>query len=115
MEDNGRVASRDVHVVYSMQGPPYFELIEMQDSGIYGREHGEGLHHIGMWEPDCEGQLPALRRMGLEPEAIQYTPANKIIVAYFRPAGLNGVRLEIVDEARRPMMEEWIAGGDFVD
>jgi catechol 2,3-dioxygenase-like lactoylglutathione lyase family enzyme len=115
MDDGGRVEPHDIRVVYSTGGPPYFEFIEMQETGIYGHEHGEGLHHVGMWEPDCEKRLSALRAKGLEPEAVQYTSTNRIIVAYFSPRNLNGMRLEIVDESRRPMMENWIAGGKFID
>jgi hypothetical protein len=105
----------DLKVTYSMAGPPYVELLEMQGDGLYGAHHGEGFHHIGVWEPDCEGRLAESRRKGLEPEAIQYTPEGRIIVAYFRPEGTHGARLELVDEARREQMERWIGGGDWVN
>jgi hypothetical protein len=34
---------------------------------------------------------------------------------YFRPGDLHAVRVELVDMARRPMMEEWIHGAAFED
>jgi hypothetical protein len=104
----------DLKVTYSMEGPPYVELLEMQGDGLYGAQHGEGFHHIGVWEPHCERRVAEWRSKGLEPEGIQYTPEGRIIVAYFRPEATHGTRLELVDEARREQMERWIAGGDWV-
>jgi hypothetical protein len=105
----------DLKVTYSMEGPPYVELLEMQGDGLYGAHHGEGFHHIGVWERDCEGRLDAWKAQGVQPEGIQYTPEGRIIVAYFRPEGTQGVRFELVDEARREQMERWIGGGDWVN
>jgi hypothetical protein len=53
--DTSRVL--DLKVTYSMEGPPYVELLEMQGDGLYGPHHGEGFHHIGVWEPECEARL----------------------------------------------------------
>jgi catechol 2,3-dioxygenase-like lactoylglutathione lyase family enzyme len=113
MEEDGKVEPVDVRLTYSQQGPPYYELIETHTDGIYGKQHGEGLHHIGLWEPDCEARLDTLKSRGLEPEAIQYTAKNRIAVVYFRPTGLHGVRMEIIDQAHQPSIEEWINGGVF--
>ena len=114
MEEDGKVEPIDLRITYSQQGPPYYELIETQEGGgIYSKEYGEGLHHIGLWEPDCEARLDTLKSKGLEPQAIQYTAKNRIAVVYFRPAGLHGMRLEIIDQAHQPSIEEWINGGVF--
>jgi catechol 2,3-dioxygenase-like lactoylglutathione lyase family enzyme len=115
-EIGGATSPADVLVSYSRQGPPYYELIEAHDAGIYGRQHGEGFHHVGIWEPGCETRRRALvEEHGLEEEATQYAADGRIIVTYFLPSGLHGVRLELVDEARRADMERWISGGDWVD
>jgi hypothetical protein len=113
--EGSRSSVLDLKVTYSMEGPPYVELLEAQGDGLYGAHHGEGFHHIGVWEPDCEARKAEWERKGLESEGVQYTPEGRIIVAYFRPEGSHGARLELVDEARRRQMEQWIRGGDWVN
>jgi catechol 2,3-dioxygenase-like lactoylglutathione lyase family enzyme len=118
LEEDGR-GSRpaDIRVSYAQQGPPYYELLEAHNDGIYGRQHGEGVHHVGAWEPHCEQRLKELvEKHHLRAEATQYTPDRKrIIVSYFYPDGFHGVRLEILDEGRRKSMESWISGGTWAD
>lgn len=115
LQEPWRVEPCELRVTYSNQGPPYLELLEAQGDGIYGLHQGEGMHHLGVWEPDCERRVDKLTTaQGMRKEATQFTPEGKIIVAYFYPNHLHGTRLEIVDAARQPMMETWISGGDFV-
>lgn len=104
-----------LEVVYSNQGPPHIELLQAQGTGLYRPELGEGFHHIGLWEPDCEARQDELESKGLARLGTQYTAQKEIIVSYFDPSTLHGVMLEIVDEGRRPMMEKWFAGEPFVD
>ena len=33
---------------YSLQGPPYLELVEMTGTGSWSPEQPEGFHHIGV-------------------------------------------------------------------
>ncbi len=113
--DDGQKSVLDLTVTYSMEGPPYTELLEMTGDGIYGSHNGEGFHHIGVWEPDCEAKTAEWEAKGLDPLATQYTPEGRIIVVYFRPEGTHGACLELVDEARRAQMEQWIHGGDWVN
>jgi catechol 2,3-dioxygenase-like lactoylglutathione lyase family enzyme len=115
--DLGAERVLDLRVAYSKTEEPYYELLEAQEQGIYSREHagGFGFHHVGVWDPDCEGTLARLQDRGLVLEAAQYDPDGRIIVAYLAPEGLAGIRYELVDEGRRPMMENWIGGGSFED
>lgn len=94
-------------VAYSRQGPPYIELLQSQESGLYSSAQGEGFHHVGLWEPDCEGRQAELIADGITPVATQYTDERRIIVSYFDPEKLHGVMLELVDEGRKPIMETW--------
>jgi hypothetical protein len=90
--------------------------MEAQGDGVYGLHQGQGVHHVGMWEPYCERRLEDLvGRHGLTKEGVMYTPDKRIIVAYFHPEGMHGTRIEIVDEGRRPQMERWFAGAPWVD
>lgn len=105
----------DLRITWSIQGPPYLELLESQDKeGLYGY-HQEGLHHIGLWEPDPERLLEKLLGLGLRSEATQWTAEGRILATYTAPEEMYGTRLEVIDAARRPGMESWLAGGPWGD
>tara|TARA_B110000503_G_scaffold104320_1_gene155635 strand:- start:1103 stop:1576 length:474 start_codon:yes stop_codon:yes gene_type:complete len=106
----------EARLTYSQQDSgPYFELVEGQGDGLFDPRRGEGIHHVGIWESDCEARVKAMEEQGIELLAAQYTPEGKIIVAYFEPADMHGVILEIVDSGRRLMMEKWFSGEPYVD
>lgn len=114
-EQGASVEALDLRISWSIEGPPYLELLESQDnSGLYGHHH-EGLHHVGLWEPDPEALIGRLRNLGLGQEGTQYMPDDRILATYTAPAELYGTRLEFIDAARRPGMEAWIAGGAWED
>ena len=105
----------DLRITWSVQGPPYLELLESQDDeGLYGYHH-EGLHHIGLWESKPEELVERLIGLGLRKEATQYTPRGSILATYTAPQELYGTRLEFIEEGRRPGMEAWVAGGPWGD
>ena len=114
-EQGASVEALDLRISWSIEGPPYLELLESQDNGgLYGHHH-EGLHHVGLWEPDPEALIGRLRNLGLGQEATQYSPDDRILATYTAPAELYGTRLEFIDASRRPGMEAWIAGGGWQD
>ena len=114
--DEGRESSLVLPIAYATQGPPYYELLQMTGAdGLYGRHLGEGIHHLGLWNPDVAGTVARLENEGVRLEAAQYTAEGEFVAAYFRPGDLHAVRIELVDEARRPMMEEWVHGATFED
>jgi hypothetical protein len=106
----------EVPLTYSHQGPPYLELLEMTgDSGIYRTDQPEGLHHLGVWTSNCEERTAELVAQGLEPIATMYRDDGSITVSYFESEVSHGVMLEMVDEARRTAIEDWLAGrGSYV-
>src|SRR4051794_41170648 len=106
LDDGVRSEPIRLRIAYSTGSPPYYELLEATGEGIYGAANAGGVHHVGIWEADCERRVQELRRLGLQLEATQYTPEGRIIVAYFDPGPLDGTRIEIVDEGRRAMMEQ---------
>jgi catechol 2,3-dioxygenase-like lactoylglutathione lyase family enzyme len=114
VEDGLGTRSVDITVAYSQEGPPYYELIESHPDGLYGRQHGEGFHHLGFWEPRPDDRLRQLTEVhGLRWEASQRTDSGATVVTYCYPDEMHGIRLELVDEARRPAMERWIKGGPW--
>lgn len=106
----------EARLTYSKQAQgPYIELVEAQGDGLFAPARGEGVHHVGVWEADCEARVKTLENQGVELIAAQYTPEGKIIVAYFEPHDTHGTMIEIVDSSRREMMEQWLAGAPYVD
>ncbi len=97
--------------VYSIDGPPYIELIEGHGDGVFSLERGEGVHHLGLWSPPFEDypdsrtgrELPPSLRICLFPGAPTMWLTN--------PADLHGVRLELVDENLREGLEASLKSG----
>jgi hypothetical protein len=100
----------EVEFTYSLADrQPYVELMQMRDSGpVFGRENGEGFHHIGIWSPDPTAAQAAQLSAGAEIEARFFSEDGIERVCF---ATLNGVRGEFVNEAIRPMTEEWLPRG----
>jgi catechol 2,3-dioxygenase-like lactoylglutathione lyase family enzyme len=114
----GRLEDPDPHeafvrCTYSRQGPPYFELLEANGEGLFSLAHGEGVHHVGFWEPALEGRCQALRALGVNPEGRVVNPDGSTFAYFNRPADLHGTRFEFLDEASRSVTEAWIATGRF--
>lgn len=103
--DPGAPTAMTIRFAYSKVGPPYYELIEARDRGIFGRQMGIGVHHVGFWESDCESRLAELTSRGLEVEMVEWSPDSKISVAFFKPSALSGMRLELLNEAAREPLE----------
>jgi catechol 2,3-dioxygenase-like lactoylglutathione lyase family enzyme len=104
----------ELNLTWSVQGPPYLELIESTGDALYAHHH-EGLHHIGLWEPDNAGRRDSLQSKGVGVTSAQFYPEGGIIALYSEPNDRFGTRMEFVDEARREQMETWLAGGEWVD
>jgi catechol 2,3-dioxygenase-like lactoylglutathione lyase family enzyme len=114
-EQGESVEVLDLRITWSIEGPPYLELLESQDNdGLYGRAQ-EGMHHVGLWEPDPEALMERLQGLGLRNEATQYAPDDGILATYTAPAELYGTRLEFIEGSRQPGMEAWIAGAEWQD
>ena len=79
---------------YSLQGPPYLELVEMTGTGSWSPEQPEGFHHIGLSDPDVPARCAAFGR-GLE--LIAPAPDGSALVALTPPEALHGVRVEYFD------------------
>jgi hypothetical protein len=95
VEEGGTRTERPLHVVYSIEGPPFLELIEAQEGGVWGGHHGEGLHHIGSWQTGLAERLAAMAEAGVIPEAVM-TIDGTLIAAYLEPSHLHQTRVELV-------------------
>jgi len=79
---------------YSLQGPPYLELVEMTGAGSWSPDQPEGFHHLGLSDPDVPGRCAAL---GPGAELIAPGPDGSPLVALTPPEALHGVRVEYFD------------------
>lgn len=114
-DDGGVMRNLRLHLTYSIDGPPYYELLEAQgDDGLYSINHGAGLHHVGIWEADCVAKREELYGKGMMHEATIYRPDGSIIVTFFDPGPLGGVRVELADLDLKEGHEAWLSGGEFV-
>jgi len=111
VEQGGVSAPAKLWMTYSMEGPPYVELMQATGSGVWSRAHGFGLHHIGGFASDLPQWVSRLERQGVLPEARIYTPSGELLIVYFRPSGLLGTRYELLSELLRPKWTSWVAGG----
>ena len=99
LEEAGQPApARDLKVVYSVEGPPYLELIEAQEGGVWGHHHGEGLHHIGSYHDDLAGRVAQLIEAGTPPECT-VKMGGELIAIYLGPEHTHNARLELVRRA----------------
>lgn len=84
---------------YSLQGPPYLELVQMTGSGIWGPAVGEGLHHIAFAEPDVPGRCAAFDGPDLTSGAdtVVQGEGGALRVIFTRPETLHGIRAEYLE------------------
>jgi len=82
-----------VRLCYSLQGPPYLELMEMTGSGVWSPDQGEGLHHVGVSDPGVSGRCAAFGEVDVITPGGDGSP----LVAMTRPGALHGVRVEYLD------------------
>ena len=81
---------------YSLQGPPYLELVEMTGTGSWSPDQPEGFHHIGVSDPDVPARCAAL---GGHADLIAPGPDGAPLVALTPPEALHGIRVEYFDAA----------------
>ena len=92
------VSGEMMRFCYSLQGPPYLELVQMADTslGIWGPEQGEGLHHIAFADPDVPGTCAAF---GGQADTVVGGEGGSARVIFTRPEALHGIRVEYLQSA----------------
>src|SRR5262245_50079700 len=99
--------STEVNLTYSVQGPPYLELIAEQPGTVWGSEH-RGFPHLGYWSPRFADDIDALTRAGFEFEAGSVDEHGALTRFVYLREPHTGLRVELRDEARRPATEQWL-------
>jgi Glyoxalase/Bleomycin resistance protein/Dioxygenase superfamily len=99
-----------LRLVFSVQGPPYVELIERAPGSLW--DGPETMHHIGYWADDVRAESDRLAAAGLPWAASMDLdePGGRWRMAYHRSAVGDGY-IELVDATVRPELEARLAGG----
>jgi hypothetical protein len=101
LTENDGSCARELRLCYSLSGSLRIELIEAQPDGVWGRQHGEGFHHIGAWEADREVELSRHRELGRDAE-LPVRWGDDLAAIFLEPATLHGVRLELAGPFELP-------------
>ena len=98
---------------YSVQGPPYVELIQELSGSLWGREAGR-LDHLGFWVDDLAGAFAELSAQGLD-TSVQAVDDHgcPIRFSYQRASSESGPWIELVDSSVRPALMAWVTGGSY--
>ena len=100
----------DVCYVYSLEGPPYLELIERRPGTVFEEA---GLHHVALWCDDPEAESVRLEGEGWPRESVNLTPEGNWAGALYH-LGTAGLRIEVVDIATSgPRLCRYLDGGDY--
>ncbi|MGH3615954.1 MAG: VOC family protein [Pseudonocardia sp.] len=104
---------QDVHVTYSMDGPPYYELIEANGDGIFSARAERSHLHLGFWEADMEGRMRTLAAQGIGLDAVARAQPGAVPDWIITRPDVLGIRLEYVSTLDRPGIERWVQTGIF--
>ena len=107
---DGRRREARIAATYSMQGPPYLELVEERSGGVWASE-ALGLQHVGMWTDDLEGSIARLDAAGL-PGRVRHVPAEGSPALFSYHDGGAGLWWELVSTAFRPRLEARLRAGE---
>lgn len=94
-------------ISYSRQGPFYIELLESTGPGMWSAPALDRFHHFGIWAEDALQEARKMEASGFEWEATIHAGDGSTPVVFVRRSD---VRVEIIDESRRPALMDWIDG-----
>ena len=96
----GDMPARGVRVAMLAAGKGYLEIIQpVSDDSPFAKsiaEHGEGLHHIGLWSTDIDADVAKLRDAGCPLTDTEPRDGFTGRLSYLAPEAFDGAQLEIV-------------------
>ncbi len=100
---DGEARQARIAATYSLEGPPYLELVE-ERSGAVWAAGALGLQHVGLWTDDLEGSVTRLEAAGL-PGRVRHVPREGQPALFSYHDGGAGLWWELVSTAFRPRLE----------
>ena len=100
---DGRRRQARIAATYSLEGPPYLELVEERSGDVWAAQ-ALGLQHVGFWTDDLDGSVRRLESAGF-PSRVRHAPdeGRPELFSYHEVAP--GLWWELVSEAFRPRLE----------
>jgi catechol 2,3-dioxygenase-like lactoylglutathione lyase family enzyme len=94
-----------IRVCYSLQGPPYLELIQGQPGGMWSTTGGPRADHVGYFVDDLETTRARLEASGMPVDIDGMAFGGRF--TYHRMSE-TGMRVELIDAARREALLDGI-------
>ena len=108
---DGEPRQAQINVTYSLQGPPYLELVEERGDPIWGSE-GFALSHVGFWAEDVAAAKRGLDAAGMPARVhAQESPEHPMRFSYHESGG--GLWIELVHTSFRQQLNDWV--GETLD
>ena len=104
---DGELKIAELLATYSVQGPPYLELIQEFNGAVWSTD-ALGLNHIGFWAEDLPAAVRELERSGL-PARVFDEEAEETMARFSYHKATDGVWLELVATDFQPRLEKWLA------
>jgi hypothetical protein len=107
---NGEIVELNISFVYSIEGPPYIELIGTNEPPWSAKV---GLHHMGIWSEDIVADMEALIS---EKYTVAATGVNRrgSSGGFAYLSSPTGILLELVDTRGKESFDRWLAGGEYL-
>ena len=101
---DSRYGDWPIKAVYSIEGPPYIELVQGGAGGPWDTGKGSRIDHIGFWSEDVLRESERMARCNVpvdfDPQSVGRPPTfcyHKAVAA--------GARIEFVDKSQRERIE----------
>jgi hypothetical protein len=104
---DGRRREARIAATYSLEGPPYLELVEELSGGVWATQ-ALGLQHVGFWTDDLEGSVRRLDSAGCRGRVRHAPPDGQpALFSYHEVAP--GLWWELVSTAFQPRLAARLA------
>ena len=95
-----------IAVTYSIQGPPYLELVQERHGSIWGAD-GFALTHVGFWVEDLSAGRRALDQTGLAARVHDAGRGGQPARFSYHPFA-GGLWIELVHTSFKAQLADWI-------
>lgn len=102
---DSRYGEWGIKVVYSIEGPPYIELVQGGAGGPWDTSKGSRIDHIGIWSEDVAKESERLAKASIPVDFDPVSVGKPATFCYHR-AVASGVRVEVIDLGARKRIEE---------
>jgi catechol 2,3-dioxygenase-like lactoylglutathione lyase family enzyme len=107
VETPGGEVTIQLRFAYSVN-EPRLEVLQAVPGTLW-TPSDSGIHHLGYWSDDVDGDVETLVATGLEVEAKAPLPDGSALWAYCKAAA--GTRVEVVSSLIKPIMTHWFETG----